>query len=251
MITALSTENLEARLETEDALSEIKKLGATHCELYLQTFYEYRPEFSKKFAAVAEGVNVCAVRVPPANYEAQLFSERRRTRGDGFYWLDQVLRSAAVFGAERYVLRGLTDGRDFGYLGERLNEVISFCARYGVKLSLENSCAGLYNAHGVFKELKNHCPELCGALDLAQARKSNYPYGMYINETSGSLSHVRLTDFDAFGKPCALGEGAFDFSELFSRLKDSGFDGTVIYGGSDVTQTSCLRLGELIYKFGL
>ena len=117
--------------ETEDALSLLKEAGAQTCEVYLKTFYEYRPEFAKKYAERLAGVEVSCIRVNSQNFEPQLFSPSRRVRGDGFYWLDQVLRSAQLFGAKNYILSGLPNTED-------LTPVADFCARYGVNILVEN-----------------------------------------------------------------------------------------------------------------
>ena len=119
MKVGISTASL-TRFETEDALSLLKEIGAETCEVYLKTFYEYRPEFAKKFADRLAGVEVNSIHVNPYSFEPQLFSPLRRVRGDGFYWLDQVLRSAQLFGAKNYTFHGIVrkdgDKDDFDFI---------------------------------------------------------------------------------------------------------------------------------------
>ena len=248
-----------SRCETEDSITLIKELGAQCCEVFLQTFYEYRPEFAKKFAPLAEGMKVNSVHVLPSNYESQLFFKTRRSRGDGFYWLDQVMRSAQLFGAENYTFHGIsrrgTERDDFDFYAERLREIIAFCSRYGVKFCLENVHWSLYNRPGVFKELKMRCPELSGVFDIKQARKSGYPYAMYIEEMAGSISHVHLSDVDENGRICLPGNGIYDFEEIIKRLRGAGFDGSAIievyhdnYGDTNELKNSLQFLNEIIYK---
>lgn len=256
MKIGISTASLK-RFETEDALSLLKKLGAETSEVYLKTFYEYRPEFAKKFAKATSGVEVNSVHVNPLNFEPQLFFRSRRERGDGFYWLDQVLRSALAFGAKNYTFHGFVrkngDKDDFGYTAERLREVADFCARYGVNLCLENVRWATYDRPAVFKELKARCPQLSGVFDIKQARKAGYPYPMYIKDMEGAISAVHISDVDGSGKTCLPGQGVYDFKEIFARLKDAGFDGAVLIECGSFKETEELKnsvefLKEIVYS---
>ena len=240
MITGISTACLLNHSETEDALSIIKDTGAACCGVDLRTFYEYRPEFAKKFAPRAEGMKIHSVRVSEANFEPQLTASPRRIRGDGFYWLDQVMRSAQIFGAEYYTLRGLNGGYDLDFLGDRLNEINAFCARYGLKFSLSNSVFGLYNKPTQLRELKGRCSDLNGALNVKQAEKSGYPVGMYIKDMAGSISHVYISE----------GISEYGLMELFKRLKDANFDGAVILEecAADNLKQTLEYINEVIYK---
>jgi len=233
MKAGISTACLFAQKETEQALTALKELGAELIDLNLNTFYEYRPEFAGKFAQNAEGTELCSVRVNPNNFEAQLFSPSRRVRGDGFYWLDQVIRSCNKFGIKKYTFRGVKgNGReDIGNSASAINAVTEFCSRYGVRLCIQNSAFGLYNRAGIFKELKSCQPDICGALDLRQAVLSKGSAKAYIDDMSGAISHIYLSEFGAEGKP--LTESDFDFKELIKMLKGAGFDGAVIMDISD------------------
>ena len=159
MKTGISTATL-SKYETEEALTLLKEAGVGTCEIYLKTFYEYRPEFAKKFASNLGGTEAYSIRVAPYNFEPQLFCDSRRVRGDGFYWLDQVMRSAQLFGAKNYSLgvkKNEVENWD-GYIGE----IRAFCARYGVNLcTLEDD-----------------------------AEKSPLPYTVYLNGSTGVRAHA-------------------------------------------------------------
>lgn len=218
-------------LETEDALKRISETGAETAEIYLKTFYEYRPEFAKKYADNKGGAEICAVHVNPQNFEPQLFSPSRRVRGDGLYWLDQVMRSAQLFGAKYFTFHGFArtgEKLDYDALSGYINGVIDFCGYYGVGVCLENVSFGLYNCPPVFKELKARCPALSGVLDVKQALRAKSKISEYIKDMSGSISYVHLSDVDKKGNLCLPGEGVCDFKELFKLLKDDGFEGRVL-----------------------
>lgn len=245
MKIGISTACLSNFSETEDALLKLNEIGADVSEVFLRTFYEYRPEFAKKFAVNAQGVEINSVCVNAENFESQLFSPSRRERGDGFYWLDQVMRGAQLFGAKNYTFHGMAlkgcNYNDFDDWAAHMREISAFCARYGVRLCLKNSCRTIYSGAGVFTELKNRCSELWGVFDNLQARKSGYPYPMYLKDMCGSISHVRLSDVDQDGKIRLPGEGVTDFKEMFERLKDAGFDGAAVIYAAGFEDLSSLK----------
>ena len=245
MKTGISTACFHLKQETEKAVKTIKDMGAECAEVFLQTFYEYRPEFAKAVAPDICGLEVNSVHVQ-TNFEPQLFSASRRIRGDGFYWLDQIMRSAQILGAKNYTFHGFFRRQDyvedFDALAGHIRGAIEFCARYGVGLCLENAHCALYNRPSVFAELKHRCPQLSAVLNLAQARRSGYPYTMYLKDMAGAISQVNLTV-----------EDLTDNAELFKRLKDTGFDGAVIieagrHCGTEEIKRALDLAEELIYK---
>ena len=259
MKTGISTASLFMRQSTEDAISTIKSLGAECIEIFLTTFYEYRPEFAKKFASRAEGIEVNSVHTLSNGFEPQLFSSNFRVKGDGFYWLDQVMRSAQLFGCKNYSFHGFfrkgnsTD--DYDGIADILRRTSEFCADYGVKLCLENVAWSTYNTPYMFKELKKRFEGLAGVFDIKQARRSGYPYEMYIEDMSGAISHAHLSDVDENGKMCLPGKGVYDFEEILKRLKGAGFDGNLLievypddYSEISELKNSLEFLNEIIYK---
>lgn len=259
MKIGISTSSFFTREECENAIVKIKELGADCAEAFLGTFFEYRPEFAAANARRADGLEIYSVHALPTNFEPQLFSDSRRVRGDGFYWLDQLMRSAQIFGAKKYSFHGFISraaGKiDYDKTAGYLNSVTEFTARYGVDLCLENVCWCMYDRPGIFKELKSRCPGLYGVLDVKQARRSGYPVNMYIEDMRGAISHVHLSDIDENGKICLPGKGIYDFGEIFRRLKDSGFDGPCLievygdnYGDYSELKNSLDFLKEVAYK---
>lgn len=232
MKTGIATGSL-INCETEGALSLLKEAGAEVCGVDLRTFYEYRPEFARKFASNAEGAEVNSVSVSPLNFEAQLFSESRRIRGDGFYWLDQVARSAQLFGAKYYVFRGAPQSADYDKVAERLREIADFCSRYGVTLCLENDPKGVYCHPGIFKELKNRCQSIAAVFNYAKAKKSCYPYQAYLVETGVHLAEVRL-------------DGSEGCEEIIADLKKLGYTGAVLVETQSDTAQAFEYIKELI-----
>lgn len=259
MRIGISTSTFFLREESENAIVKIKELGAECAELFFSTYYEYRPEFAKAHRGLAEGLEIYSIHALSTSFEPQLFSDSRRVRGDGFYWLDQVLRSAQLFGAKKYSFHGYISRAagavDYDKIAGYMRDICDFSARYGIDICLENVCWCMYERPGIFKELKNRCPRLAAVLDVKQARRSGYPLNMYIADTAGSVSHVHLSDVDENGAICLPGKGLYDFEEIFRRLHGSGFDGPAIievysqnYGGYSELKQSLDYLNEIIYK---
>ncbi len=260
MQAGISTGALFPEFNTDDALKKLEELNAGTVEILFSTFYEYRPEFSKAVCQKVKGLNVNSVHAHSTNFEPNLFSPTRRVRGDGFYWLDQLARSARLWGCKNYTFHGMyripsVMKEDFDYLADRLREASEFLGGYGIKLCLENVHWCLYNRPGIFSELKRRFEGLSGVLDIKQARRSGYPYGMYIKDMAGSIEYAHFSDVDENGRMCLPGKGITDFGEVLKRLKDVGFDGNVIievyrndYNGLEELKESLDFLGELCYK---
>lgn len=259
MKAGISTASLFPEKHTEEAAQIIKALGVQTAEIFFSTFYEYRPEFSKELAPKLDGLNVNSVHVMPLNFECNFFDTTRRVRGDGFYWLDQVARSAQLLGCRNYTFHGFArcgGGKDdMRIIGERIAEAHSFARGYGLNLCLENTAAYAYNRPGFFREVKNYCPDLSGVFDLKQARRSGYPYQAYIADMEGAIAYAHLSDMDENGRMCLPGKGIYDFTEVIKRLKGAGFEGDIIievyrgdYGSFEELKAGVDYLSELIDK---
>lgn len=259
MKIGVSTASFFCREESENAILKIKELGADCAEVFLGTFYEYRPEFAKAHRENFCGIEIISVHSLSSSFEPQLFSKSRRVRGDAFYWLDQFLRSAQLLGAKRYSFHGYMmhnkHNVNFDEMSERMREIYDFSARYGVDVCLENVNWCAYYRPGVFKEFKSRCPQLAAVLDIKQARRSGYPLNMYIEDMAGAISHAHFSDVDENGRMCLPGRGIYNFKEILKRLKGSGFDGPVIievynrdYGDYAEIKQSVEYLKEIAYK---
>lgn len=231
MDIGVSTSSL-MRLDTEDAVKEIFSLGVKAVIDYA-TFYEYRPEYSKKLSASLGEVECISSR--PDTFEGLLCDLSRRVRGDCLYWTDQLMRSAKLLNCKNYAFGGVKCECGFDELAGYLREDYFFCAHYGVNLVLRNKANGVYYKPNIFKEIKSRLPELYGVFDMNEAQKSGYPCGMYIEEMSGSIALARVN----------LSES---LKEVIKRLKGAGFDGTVtldVRGDTDIKQ-SLSDLKEII-----
>ncbi len=261
MTAGISTASLFQRVLNEDALPLFHEWGVGEAEVFLTSFCEYEPRFAKELAARKGNVHINSVHVLNTQFEPQLYSAHPRVRADAFAYLEKTMRSARVLGANYYTFHGLarikrTFSEDMQRTGAATARIAEFCAKFGVQLSFENVEWAFYNRPGIFRALKEFCPNLKGTLDVKQARISGFDYQDYLNEMCGSISHVHVSDLTAEGKMCLPGRGAFDFDRLFSRLRDAGFTGCVLlesyakdYGDLGELKTAYEFLAEKAYRY--
>ena len=245
MLVGLTTRSLNGECETEQALKLSDDTIAEVCEITLRTFYEYRPEFEKKYADRLGKVRAFSVRVAPYNFEPQLFDASRRTSGDGFYWLDQVLRSAALFKVKEYIFNGdalINEGFGLEQIAEKLCKISSFCLRSGIRMNIENGERGLFSEPCNISRVLSLCPDIGAALDLGKARKAGYPYTMYLAAMRGRLTQVRVSDLSADGKTCLPGYGIYDINEICRVLKLYDFDGPLFADSENFASFENIKL---------
>lgn len=264
MRTGVSTASLFLRENNETALPLLRSLGVKNVEVFLTSFTEYIPSFSKLLKEVGKGLDVNSIHVLNTQYEPQLFNAHPRVRADAYFWLDNVLQSANILGAKYYTFHGLArvkrDARtgendNFDFIIKGLREISATCEKYGVHLALENVEWSLYNRVGLFSRVKKEVSALSAVLDIKQARVSEYPYEDYIKEMGDRLAYVHVSDVDERGKICLPGKGVFDFDTFVKHLKDVGFDGALLievytgdYDKATELKTACEYLDEILYK---
>jgi sugar phosphate isomerase/epimerase len=88
-----------------------------------------------------------------------------------------------------------------------------------------------------------------GVFDIKQARRSGYPWQMYVKDMAGSIAYAHLSDIDADGRMCLPGFGIYDFNEILKRLQDVGFDGNLlieVYGSDYKDKADLTRSLEFL-----
>ena len=234
MQLGISTASLFGRYHTEDALSVLNRNNVKTAEVFLETFWEYSKKFGKLLKAKKGSVDIHSVHTLTTQFEPTLYSLNDRAQEDSFKLLKGVLESAKVMGAKHYTFHGPARIRrtpltiDFERVGKITQRIIDECDKYGVKLAYENVHWAYYNYVGYFKELKSRTCGLKATLDIKQARQSGVDTNEFIKEMGKDIVTVHLSDIDENGKMCLPGKGTTNFEDLFSRLKDEGFDGAFI-----------------------
>ncbi len=234
MKTGISTASLFGRFHTEDGLKFLSQKGVQTAEVFLESYCEYTKKFGKKLNKARGDMPVHSIHTLTTQFEPQLFSLNDRARADSFCLLEDTLKCAKEMGAKYYTFHGVARLKrtpmtiNFDRVAEYAQKIIDLCGKYGVSLAYENVHWAYYNYVGFFNELRSRTYGLKGTLDIKQARQSNVDYREFITEMGNDIVTVHLSDIDENGKMCLPGRGITDFSELFARLKDVGFDGALL-----------------------
>ena len=234
MEVGISTASLFCRKTTEDALKYLAQNKVASVEVFLSTYCEYEKSFAKTLTKVKGGSKIHSIHTLNTQFEPQLYSVNPRAVSDAFDILKKVLFVGKKIGAKNYTFHGLARIKrtpynyDLDKVGQSTERIIDECKRNGITLCYENVHWAIYNYAGFFKEIKKRCPDLKATLDVKQADQSSVSVYDYIDDMSGHINTVHLTDRDENGKLCLPGKGVYDYVTLFRALKDAGFDGSVI-----------------------
>lgn len=261
MQTGISTASLFNRFNTEDALLYLSKNNVECVEVFLETYREYNKEFGEFLKTRKGNVTVNSIHTLTTQFEPQLYSINQRAQEDSFELLEGTLQAGKALNAKNYTFHGSARIKrtpltiNFERHAELTQRIIDTCAKYDITLAYENVHWCYYNYIGFFKELKSRTKGLKGTLDIKQARQSGIDYREFLKEMGEDIVTVHLSDIDCNGKMCLPGKGTIDFNDLFTRLKDVGFNGSAIieayqndYDDTKELFESLDYLNELRYK---
>ncbi len=264
MELGVSTAIFFPRLYTEDAFAVIKSLGCNICEVFMNTYCEYEPEFSALFNSKRNGVSVHSVHALSNEFEPELFNRNPRVYSDAQKLFHKVLAAGKSMGAKNYTFHGPAKLKkvpyvfDYGYLSECINRLTEDASGYGVSIAYENVHWCYFSSPEYFNELKGRCPLLKATLDIKQAVLSGIPYGEYIDAMAGRIETVHICDIAHSNQTTLPGRGDIDFAELFRRLKKTGYNGPVMmevyskdYKDFSEVAESCEYIRRIMKKEGV
>ena len=234
MKTGISTASLFGRFYTEDALKFLSDNNVKCAEVFLESYSEYNKAFGKVLKGVKGSTEIHSVHTLTTQFEPQLYSLNERAKVDSFSLLDSAMAAAEEIGAKYYTFHGgarfkkIPYNLDFDKIGRETQDIIDVCKKHGVSLAYENVHWGYYNYVGFFSELKKRTEGLKGTFDIKQARLSGVDYKEYVKEMGEDLVTAHISDIDESGKMCLPTKGVTDFKEVFSLLRDVGFDGAIL-----------------------
>lgn len=234
MEIGISTASLFSRFYTEDALKFLSDNKIKSAEVFLASYCEYNKEFGQLLKSVNQNTNVHSVHVLNTQYEPQLYSLNKRAQEDSFKILKGTMEAAKEIGAKYYTFHGTARLKktpviiDYDMIGNVTQRIIDEIKPYGVSLAYENVHWCYYNYIGFFTEVKKRTVGLKGTFDVKQARQGEIFYGEFIKEMGEDIVTVHLSDVDAKGKMCLPGRGITNFTDIFKRLKDVGFNGAML-----------------------
>lgn len=247
MDVGLSTASYFNKLPIEDAVVDIGAHGVRVCELFLNSFSEYEPEFVAMLAERVLSANLSVYSVHPMGiqFEPLLFSQHVRQREDSFKIYEHVLSCCRTLGATHYVmhgaayLSGVPGTVPYARLASLFAELIAMAKAYGVTLTLENVSWCLFNRPEVALRLLDAIGDdtLKFTLDVKQALRVGLTALDFIEAIGDNIENVHLCDADmekdgAFSMRMP-GQGGIDFAAIRDALLLHNYMGPVfieVYG---------------------
>lgn len=239
MDVGISTASYFNKLQIEDAALDLGARGVPLCEVFLNTYSEYEPEFVAVLDARlrAGKVRVYSVHPMSMQFEPQLFSIHARQREDAWRVFERVLSDGRTLGASHYVMHG--PARLFGGVKnihmERIapifRDLSALALEYGLRLTLENVSWCVFNEPEYGARLLDAVgPEsLAFTLDFKQAVRSGHDPVEYVQAVGGHIVNVHLCGAsprpDGSVRYDMPGFGECDFLPLFSALAEAGYRG--------------------------
>ena len=217
MDIGISTATFFLRKYNEESIAQIKALGASTCEVFLECPSEYTEEYGLLLNERKGDLKVHSVHAVTMNYETELFSDFDRAFNDALKSFKGVLSVGKLLGAHFYTMHGRarikkSPGYDnYEKVGKRLDKLSDFAINYDIQICLENVPWAFYNKPGYFKEVTRYAKNLRATLDIKQARISGYDYSDYLYEMGEKIKTVHLSDVNENGKINRLSQSQYAY----------------------------------------
>lgn len=238
MQVGISTASLFNRYELEECPAHMAAMGASVCEIFLNTFSEYEGEFvsSLKERIDQSGLKVYSIHPMGTQFEPQLFSIHHRQREDARKIFEQVLRAGKVLGATCYVmhgpsgLNGAVRNTELTRIGPMVQELCEIAAAYSITLAWENVSWCLFHTPSFGPRLLDatKSDDLRFTMDIKQAARSGYAPIEYIEAIGERMVNLHVCDYIRSPErvmPVLPGRGECDLSALGQALKAKGYAG--------------------------
>ncbi|MBQ7670058.1 MAG: sugar phosphate isomerase/epimerase [Clostridia bacterium] len=229
----ISTSNFYP-LPPEDALALLGTLDARTAEIFVNTRSEASPAFAHllKERAAAAGVSIRSLHSYTSAYEGNLlFSLYERRFEDGLEVFKEMYEAAAICGASFVVLHG---DKETGVLppeehARRYEKLFDLGQTFGVTLLQENVVKFRAASPDFVRSMRHLLGDKAQfVLDLKQCRRTGVPFKEMLDAMAGAVRHVHVSDGNVARDCIPPGTGDEDFENIFTKLKDSGFDGVAI-----------------------
>lgn len=222
---------------TETTPEILQKMGVKKAEVFLNSESEYEADFCVPLKKKLDenGIEVVSVHSFVAQHEPFLFSDYPRRVADAEKVYRKVLSACNMLGAKYHTFHGARKemlGKYFdadGYV-KTINRLADIAGEYGIKLALENVswCVSYDVALWRLILPKLTSKYLGFTLDLKQARRAGYSYKDYAELFADRLLNVHISDANDESDCLLPGDGNVDFAEVFSYLKNLGYQGNLI-----------------------
>ena len=241
MQVGISTASLFGKYSVEDAPARIAAFGASICEVFLNTFSEYRDEFIGLLSERIHKHNLRVYSIHPmgTQFEPQLFSLHIRQREDAFRIYEQVLQAGRALGASCYVMHGPSTmygavrNMELERIGPIVQTLCEMAKEYGLVHAWENVSWCLFHEPSFGLRLLDatKADDLRFTLDIKQAVRSRYTPLEYIEAVGERLINLHICDYIESSncvQPVLPGQGKCNLEELYCALLNTGYNGPAI-----------------------
>ncbi|MDL2258092.1 sugar phosphate isomerase/epimerase [Eubacteriales bacterium OttesenSCG-928-K08] len=239
MQIGISTASFFNKYALEDIPQIIAGMGASCCEVFLNTFSEYQSEYVLYLKQCLQEAKLDVYSVHPlgSQFESQLFSLHPRQRADAFKMFELVVKAGKELGASCYVIHGpasqngVVKNMELKRIGPLTQELCEIAKEYGLTLAWENVSWCLFNKpeFGLRLLEATKADDLRFTLDIKQAARSGYPPLEYLRSVGDHLVNLHICDYTylASGQtiPLLPGEGECDLLALKQALHQVGYAG--------------------------
>ncbi len=231
------------KLDTEDAVDIMGKMGIDTCELFLSGASEYDTQFIDLLIKRMDGwkMKATSVHALSTQFEPQLFSISHRQREDAEKVFITVLKAAQKLGAGLYVMHGPTRVKrihqhtptDYERYSKLTARLFTMAQEHNVRLCWENVHWCTFALPQFAAEIQKYegCESLGFVLDTKQALQAGHEAGEYIRAMGKNLSNVHICDCYEENGRIVLGlpgYGRYDYHALKAKLDVAGYNGPVI-----------------------
>lgn len=235
MNIGLSTANFFPEYNTEDMIDLYGSLGVDSVEIFLNTYSEMEDDF---IAMVKEkcdtyGIKVNSVHVMSAMMEPCLFDLLDRRRRDFIKIYKQTLKCVQGLGSQIYTFHGvpknMAQPSQYDHVACCYDVLYELAGEAGIQLAQENVAYLASGSTDFIQEMKSRMKQrMVHTFDIKQAVRAGVDPYQYLEVIQDDLVNVHINDHDG-NHTCLLpGQGTFDFTRFFSKLKQIDYDGNGI-----------------------
>lgn len=219
-------------LETEKSFQQICEMGFSLCEIFFNSPSELNPGFIREIKKIKDCYGVTVSSLHPYRSFSEgydFFSKYKRRFLDATEDYKRFFEASAELGAKYIVMHGAKHRSEIplSEYAERFGELDNIAQGFGCNVAHENVVDFISARPDFMRFMKGYLGERFKAvLDVKQARRAGFDPMEFIDILSENIVHVHLSDYNK-DKDCIAPsqKGLYDFTALFTALKDSGYKG--------------------------
>lgn len=220
---------------TEDAIKLLVDNGVKHTEIFFNSFSELSRSFISDLRRILIPANVTVEAIHPFSCVAEplfLFSSYKRRFEDSLDQYRRYFEAAQLLKCHKFVLHGDRGERhsiDEKEYFERFAKLCEIAKAFDVIVLQENVSNFRSRDIDFIKRMSEYLGDVANfTFDVKQSvRAGADPFEM-LDAMGKKVRHVHISDNDETHDCLVSGQGSFDTSKLFDRLKTIGYDGAVL-----------------------